>query len=83
MLGVWIGHQDWLLELANDYLSLDDRVSSEGKQDFGQLWVDGHWIGKTLTVRVVMHDLLDTSEGAQDSLRVASRDGVSIGGCLL
>ena len=50
VLGVWIGHQDQLSESANDYLSSDDRVSLEGKQDFGWSWVDGCWIGKTLTI---------------------------------
>ena len=48
-MGAWIGHWDQPSESANDYLDLDDRVNLEGKQDFGQLWVDGHWIGQTLT----------------------------------
>jgi len=59
--GVWINHQDWPLESADDYLSSDDRVSSEGKQDFGQSWVDGHWIGQTLTETHPKSDFLLSS----------------------
>ena len=35
--------------LADDYLNSGDRVGSEERWDFGQLGVDGHWTGQTLT----------------------------------
>ena len=41
------GDVDWMLGLADDYLSSVNCISSEGR--VSQLRVDGCWIGQTLT----------------------------------
>src|SRR5882724_2233112 len=44
------GDVDWMSGSADDYLSSVNHISSEGR--VSHLRVDGHWIGKTLTVGV-------------------------------
>jgi len=45
------GDVDQTSGLAIDSLSSDDRVSLEGRWDFGQSGVDGCWTGQTLTAK--------------------------------
>ena len=44
------GDVDWTLGSADDHLSSDNRLGWEGRWDFVQSGVDGHWTGQTLTV---------------------------------